>query len=94
MANQPGRGGAAARCATASPNAGQGSSALPGAQDTSNTNPNPGGLIHMTPKVYFTQYGVPAAPSSAPSPAPSAQLLPPQCKQTPSPEPLFPVKHS
>jgi len=31
MANQPGRGGAAARCAAAPPNAGRGSSAPPGA---------------------------------------------------------------
>jgi len=53
MANQPGRGGAVARRAAALPNAGQGSSAPPGARDTSITDPNPGGIIHMTPEAYF-----------------------------------------
>jgi len=50
MANQPGRGGAAARCAAALPNAGWGSLAPPGARDTSATDPNPSGLVHMTPR--------------------------------------------
>jgi len=86
MANQPGRGGAAARRAAAPPNAGRGSSAPPGARDTSNTDPYPGGIIHMTPEAYFARY--------SPSAAPSVQQLPPQRERTPSPEPPSPVKRS
>jgi len=90
MTNQPGRGGAAARHAAVLPNAGQGSSAPPGARDTSNNDPNPGGIIHMTPEAYFARY----SPSAAPLPAPSVQQLAPQCEQTPSPEPPSPAKRS
>jgi len=88
MANQLGKGGAVSCHAAAPSNPGQGSSAPPGAQDTSTPDPNPGGIIHMTPEAYFTRYGPPAAPS----PAPSVQLLPSQHKCTPSPEHPSPAK--
>jgi len=90
MANQPGRGGAAARHAAALPNAGQGSLAPPEARDTSTTDNNPGGLVHMTSEVYFARYGAPAAPL----PASSVQSPPPQQERTPSPEPPSPAKRS